>query len=161
MDILRSGKPGGLTAGTDKALYQALAVDDLPAAWLWVRPLLERADFERLSAATAFNCGLCLYRLEEYERALDCLRRAEQQLNTLPDLDVRDRELFFRAVRADGQVSLRPLNPEADKGMERYFLIRTRWLTVLCLLRLERTQEAAPVIRFLEKYQITFADDKL
>ena len=72
------------------------------------QPLLERANFERLPAATAFNCGLCLYRLEEHEKALSCLKRAELLLGTPPDLDIREKESFFRAVEADGVVYIIP-----------------------------------------------------
>lgn len=136
-------------------LYRALAAGDLPAAWLAARPLLERAKGEKLPAATAFNCGLCLYRLEEYEKALAGLRRAEQAFGAPPDLDIREKELFFRAVNAEKDVFLRPLNPQAPDGLERYGLIRTKWLAALCLLRLDRPREAAPAIRFLAQYHIT------
>lgn len=155
MDFLGKGSRAGQRADLDNGLYQALAVGDLPAAWLLARPRLERADFEGLSAPTAFNCGLCLYRLEEHEKALAGLRRAEQAFGAPPDLDIREKELFLRAVKADETVFLRPLNPQASDGLERYGLIRTRWLAALCLLRLGRPQEAAPAIRFLTQYHIT------
>ena len=155
MEFWGNGKHGELPAGMGNALYQALAVNDLPGARLLAGPLLERANFERLPAATAFNCGLCLYRLEEHEKALSCLKRAELLLGTPPDLDIREKEAFFRAVEADGEVYLRPLNPEAGRGLERYFLVRTRWLSAICLLRLGCRQEAAPAIRFLAQYHIT------
>ena len=149
------GREEELREGTGPALYQALALNDLPAAWLLAKSLLERANFERLPAATAFNCGLCLYRLEEYEKALAGLRRAEQAFGAPPDLDIREKELFFRAVNAEKDVFLRPLNPQAPDGLERYGLIRTKWLAALCLLRLDRPREAAPAIRFLAQYHIT------
>ena len=154
MDFWGKGKYEELSADTGSALYQALALNDLPAAWLLAKPLLERANFERLPAATDFNCGLCLYRLEEYEKALDCLKRAELLLGTPPDLDAGEKELFLRAVQADGQVFLRPLNPKAGRKLERYFLVRARWLSALCLHRLGRRQEAVPAVRFLAQYQI-------
>ena len=154
MEFWGKGREEELREGTGPALYQALALNDLPAAWLLAKSLLERANFERLPAATAFNCGLCLCRLEEDEKALDSLKRAELLLGTPPDLDIRDKELFFRAAAADGQVFLRPLNPETGRGLERYFLVRTRWLSAFCLLRLGRGQEAAPAIRFLAQYHI-------
>ena len=59
-----------------------------------------------------------------------------------------------QAVMAAQQVFLKPLDPENMKGLERYFLIRIRWLSALCLLHLERQQEAAPIIRFLAQYHI-------
>lgn len=155
MEFLGKGSCARQQPGLDNGLYHALAVGDLPAAWLLAKPRLERADFEGLSASTAFNCGLCLYLLEEYEKALSGLRRAKQAFGAPPDLDIREKELFLRAVRADETVFLRPLNPQAPDGLERYGLIRTRWLAALCLLRLSRPQEAAPAIRFLAQYHIT------
>ncbi len=137
-------------------LYRALAAGDLPAAWLATRPLLERAKGEKLPAATAFNCGLCLYRLEEYEKALAQLKAAEQLLGSPPDLDSGERRLFVQAVESvkkERQACLLPLDPEGD-GLKRYFLIRVRWLAGLCLLCLGRRQEAAPLIRFLAQYHI-------
>lgn len=154
MEFLGKNKSEEQKAGLDNALYQALALDDLPAAWLLVKPLVERADFERLASVTAFNCGLCLYRLEEYEKALAALRRAEQAFGAAPDLELRGKELFLRALKSAEVAFLRPLNPEALKGLERYCLIRTRWLTVHCLLQLNRPREAAPAIRFLAQYQV-------
>ena len=123
MEFLGKGKSASQRPDLDSGLYQALAAGDLPGAWLLAKPCLERTDFEGLSASTAFNCGLCLYRLEEYEKALAGLRR--------------------------------PLNPQAPDGLERYGLIRTKWLAALCLLRLDRPREAAPAIRFLAQYHIT------
>ena len=55
--------------GADRPLYRALAIGDYPGAWLLARPLLEPGREDCLSASTAFNCGLCLFMLEEYERA--------------------------------------------------------------------------------------------
>ncbi|MDE6913809.1 MAG: hypothetical protein K2P35_08960, partial [Lachnospiraceae bacterium] len=136
------------------SLYRALATGDVPAAWLLTKPLLERSKMEKLSASTAFNCGLCLYQLNEYEKALASLRQAEQSLGTPPDLDTQEKKLFLQAVMAAQQVFLKPLDPENMKGLERYFLIRIRWLSALCLLHLERQQEAAPIIRFLAQYHI-------
>ena len=62
----------------DGPLYRALALGDLPGAWLLVCPLLEPGRTECLNAITMFNCSLCLFRLEEYERALTLLKRAER-----------------------------------------------------------------------------------
>ena len=155
MEFLGKGKSASQRPDLDSGLYQALAAGDLPGAWLLAKPCLERIDFEGLSASTAFNCGLCLYRLEEYEKALAGLRRAEQAFGAPPDLDIREKELFFRAVNAEKDVFLRPLNPQAPDGLERYGLIRTKWLAALCLLRLDRPREAAPAIRFLAQYHIT------
>ena len=68
MEFLGKGKSASQRPDLDSGLYQALAAGDLPGAWLLAKPCLERTDFEGLSASTAFNCGLCLYRLEEYEK---------------------------------------------------------------------------------------------
>ena len=48
MEFWGNGKHGELPAGIGNALYQALAVNDLPGARLLAGPLLERANFERL-----------------------------------------------------------------------------------------------------------------
>ncbi|MDE7207431.1 MAG: hypothetical protein K2N90_09815 [Lachnospiraceae bacterium] len=154
MEFLGNGKSSELSANVSNSLYRALATGDIPAAWLLTKPLLERSKMEKLSASTAFNCGLCLYQLNEYEKALASLRQAEQSLGTPPDLDTQEKKLFLQAVMAAQQVFLKPLDPENMKGLERYFLIRIRWLSALCLLHLERQQEAAPIIRFLAQYHI-------
>jgi hypothetical protein len=154
MEFLGNGKSSELSANVSNSLYRALATGDVPAAWLLTKPLLERSKMEKLSASTAFNCGLCLYQLNEYEKALASLRQAEQSLGTPPDLDTQEKKLFLQAVMAAQQVFLKPLDPENMKGLERYFLIRIRWLSALCLLHLERQQEAAPIIRFLAQYHI-------
>ncbi len=154
MEFLGNGKSSEPSANVSNSLYRALATGDVPAAWLLTKPLLERSKMEKLSASTAFNCGLCLYQLNEYEKALASLRQAEQSLGTPPDLDTQEKKLFLQAVMAAQQVFLKPLDPENMKGLERYFLIRIRWLSALCLLHLERQQEAAPIIRFLAQYHI-------
>ena len=135
------------------SLYRALALGDLPGAWLVARPLLEPGRTECLSAPAAFNCGLCLFRLEEYERALTLLKRAERLLGSAAGLDTAERKLFVQAAETT-DTALLPLDPEWGPGMERYALIRVRWLTALCLLRLDREQEAAPILRYLAQYHI-------
>ena len=137
----------------DGPLYRALAVGDLPGAWLLARPLLEPGRTECLNALTVFNCSLCLFRLEEYERALTLLKRAERLLGSAAGVNTAERKLFVQAVETT-DVSLLPLDPEWGSGMEQYALIRVRWLTALCLLRLGREQEAAPILRFLTQYHI-------
>ena len=137
----------------DGPLYRALALGDLPGAWLLVSPLLEPGRVEGLNVFTVFNCGLCLFRLEEYEQALTLLKRAERLLSSADGLNAAERKLFVQAVETT-DVELLPLDPEWGSGMERYALIRVRWLTALCLLRLGRGQEAAPIVRFLAQYQI-------
>ena len=57
-------------APSDGGLYRALASGDLPAAWLITKAFTARPEADKTVYATAFNCGLCLYRLEEYEKAL-------------------------------------------------------------------------------------------
>ena len=140
--------------GADRPLYRALAIGDYPGAWLLARPLLEPGREDCLSASTAFNCGLCLFMLEEYERALMPLRRAERLLGSPAGLNVAERKGFLQAVSVSKNTALLPLDPEGEEGMGRYCLIRVRWLTALCLVRLERKQEAAPVLRFLQQYHI-------
>ena len=82
MEFLGNGKSSELSANVSNSLYRALATGDVPAAWLLTKPLLERSKMEKLSASTAFNCGLCLFLLEEYERTLVPLKRAEQFLGS-------------------------------------------------------------------------------
>lgn len=154
MDFLRSTKATEPFAENDDLLHRALSAGDLPAAWLLTRPLLERMKTNKLPAATAFNCGLCLYRLEEFEKALSILKKAEQSLGVPPELDTPEKRLFLQALQKNPQVFLLPLDPKGGNGLERYSLIRVRWLTASCLLRLERRQEAASAIRFLAQYQI-------
>ncbi len=124
------------------------------AIWLLTRPLLELMKTGILPAATAFNCGLCLYRLEEFEKALSILKNAEQSLGVPPEPDTPEKRLFLQALQKNPQVFLQPLDPKGGSGLERYSLIRVRWLTAFCLLRLDRRQEAASAIRFLAQYQI-------
>ena len=102
---------------------------------------------------TMFNCSLCLFRLEEYERALTLLKRAERMLGSAAGLNTAERKLFVQAVETT-DAALLPLDPEWGSEMERYALIRVRWLTALCLLRLGREQEAVPILRFLAQYHI-------
>ena len=154
MEFLGNSKGSKPLTVDAHSLYQALAVGDLPAAWLLTRPFLEQGKNEKLSVSTAFNCGLCLYQLEEYEKALAELKRAEQSLNTPPDIDMQEKKLFLHAIETGKQTALLPLNPESEKGLERYAFIRVRWLMALCLIQLERQQEAAPMIRFLNQYHI-------
>ena len=137
----------------DGPLYRALALGDVPGAWLLARPLLEPGRTECLNMPTMFNCSLCLFRLEEYERALTLLKRAERMLGSAAGLNTAERKLFVQAVETT-DAALLPLDPEWGSEMERYALIRVRWLTALCLLRLGREQEAAPILRFLEQYHI-------
>ena len=137
----------------DGPLYRALALGDLPGAWLLARPLLEPGRAEGLNVFTVFNCSLCLFRLEEYEQALTLLKRAERLFGSVVGLNAAERKLFVQAVETT-DAALLPLDPEWGSGMERYAFIRVRWLTALCLLRLGRGQEAAPIVRFLAQYQI-------
>ncbi len=154
MEFLGNNKGSKPSSGNAVSLYRALAVGDLPAAWLLTGPFLEQGKKEKLSASTSFNCGLCLYQLEEYEKALNVLKQAEQLLNTPPDFDMQEKKLFFHAIENGRQTAFLPLEPESEKGLDRYVLIRVRWLAALCLTALERRQEAAPMIRFLNQYHI-------
>ena len=143
----------------DAPLYRALALGDLPGAWLLARPLLEPGRTECLNLFTVFNCSLCLFRLEEYERALTLLKRAERLLGSAAGLNTAERKLFVQAVETT-DAALLPLDPEWGSEMERYALIRVRWLIALCLLRLGREQEAVPILHFLAQYHICPAQRK-
>ena len=85
--------------------------------------------------------------------ALTLLKRAERLLDSIAGPDTAGRKLFMQALGAS-DAALLPLDPEWGPGMERYALIRVRWLTALCLLRLGREREATPLLRFLEQYHI-------
>ena len=153
MEFLGKNKNVAGPANMDGLLYSALAAGDLPAAWLITKPLVERAKTEQFSYATEYNCGLCFYQLEEYERTLSELKRAEQLVSNEPDFDIAERKLFLQALSKKGKmVVFLPLNPESSPN--RYALIRIRWLMALSLIHLERKQEAAPIIRFLSQYNI-------
>ncbi len=154
MAFLENGKGTEICPAADRPLYRALAAGDYAGAWLLACPLLEPGRLDGLSVPTAFNCGLCLFWLGEYERALVLLEQAEQSLGSPVGLNAVERKGFLQAVSASKDTALLPLDPEGGEGMERYYLIRVRWLTALCLTRLDRRQEAAPVLRFLEQYHI-------
>lgn len=154
MAFLENGKDTRICSAVDRLLFRALATGDYPGAWLLACPLLEPGRVDGLSAPTAFNCGLCLFLLDEYEHALVLLRRAEQFLGSPAGLNAAERKGFLHAVAASKDTVLLPLDPEGGEGMERYYLIRVRWLTAMCLIRLDRRQEAAPVLRFLGQYHI-------
>ena len=153
MGFLGNGTPSGGVVKADGPLYRALATGDIPSAWLLIRPLLEPGQTDRLTTSTVFNCALFLFLVAEYERALGLLKRAEQSLGSPAGLDSAERKLFIQALFVS-DVALLPLDPDGGTGMERYTFIRVRWLTALCLLRLDRRQEAAPILRFLEQYNI-------
>ncbi|MDE7222883.1 MAG: hypothetical protein K2O34_03755 [Acetatifactor sp.] len=153
MAFLGNGMTCDASCNAGSPLYRALAVGDVPSAWLLSLPLLEPGQMERHTAPTVFNCALCLFLVGEYERALGPLKQAQQSLVGSAELSTAERKLFTQALEAS-DVALLPLDPEGVAGMERYVLIRVRWLTALCLLRLGRQQEVQPVLRFLEQYHI-------
>lgn len=155
MELMGKNRGKAGHTGTEGDLYRALAVGDLPAAWLSARTFIERAKTEKLAYTTAFNCGLCLYLLEEYEKSLAELTQAEQSLGNPPEFDMAEKKLFMQALSAAGpQTALLPLNPDSGKGLARYGLLRVKWLATLCLLHLGRQQEAASGIRFMRQYHI-------
>ncbi len=134
-------------------LYRALSAGDLPAAQI----LCGRVDKTGDDPAAAFNRGLCLYLLEEYESALFELKRAERQLGNPPEVDIADKELFDRALEfssREQKLFLLPLDPDFDKSCMRYMLIRVKWLAAVCLKALGREGEAAMIKRFLSQYNI-------
>lgn len=155
MELMGKSREKTGNTESEEDLYRALAVGDLPAAWLSARAFIERPKTEMLAYATAFNCGLCLYRLEEYEKSLAELAQAKQSLGNPPEFDVTEKKLFMQALSVGGPgMALLPLNPDSGKRLARYGLLRVKWLTVLCLLHLGRQQEAAADIRFLRQYHI-------
>lgn len=143
---------------SDKELYRALLAGDLPAAWLAEKKLSEN-EKEKDDPIFAFNCGLCLFLLEEWEAALGELKRAEHLFGNPPEFDVSEKKLFLKAIeQGGGQTAFLPLDPDSAVSRLRYGLLRTRWLTALCLVKLGRKQEAASVIRFLAQYNIVVTD---
>lgn len=153
MEFAGKSRTTGARAEADGELYRALAIGDLGAAWLLTRNWLERGKSEKLTYTTLFNCGLCLYRLGEYEKALAQLKQAERTLGNPPDFDIAVRKPLEAALAGAG-TALLPLDPESGRTLERYGFLRVKWLTALCLLRLGRQQEVALVIRFLRQYHI-------
>ncbi|MCI9558996.1 hypothetical protein D3Z55_15005 [Clostridiaceae bacterium] len=155
MEFLGKGREVSGNGQAEECLYRGLACGDLPAAWLTVRLLMERRKTETLSYATGFNCGLCLYQMGEYEKALGELKLAEQSLGNPSDFELTERKRFIQVLSDGGNgVGLLPLDPNGGKHLERYGLIRIKWLTALCLLKLGRQQEAASIVRFLGQYQM-------
>lgn len=155
MELMGKNRGKAENTGTEENLYRALAVGDLPAAWLSARAFIEKSKTEKLACATAFNCGLCLYRLGEYEKSLTELTQAEQSLGNPPEFDMAEKKLFAQALSAGGsETAFLPLDPDSGKALARYGLLRVKWLATLCLLRLGRQQEAAAGIRFLRQYHI-------
>ncbi len=155
MEFLGKCRNTAETLGGGHPLYRALSAGDLPAAWLLARPMIEKAKTEPLSFSDAFNCGLCLYRLGEYEQALAECRRAEQSLGNPQDFSASEKKLFLQALSVM-ECALLPFDPDSPKRLDRYGLIRVRQLAALCLTSLGRRQEAAPLFRFLSQYHIEF-----
>lgn len=137
-------------AAADEPLYRALACGDLPAAYILSKDLKQKSN-----PATAFNCGLCLFRLGEWEKALAELKRAEQAFGNPSEYEISERKFLLKAFEVSGSAeAFLPLDPGAPSRCGRYALIRTRWLIALCLFRLGRESEAAPIVRFLSQYNI-------
>ena len=59
------GKINTDLSAASSELYRALASGDLPSAWLICKDIKESSD-----PASEFNCGLCFFLLEEWEKAL-------------------------------------------------------------------------------------------
>lgn len=134
----------------DRQLYNALSAGDLPAAWLLSRNVCGE------NAASVFNRGLCLFMLEEWEKALAELKLAERILGNPPELDISERELFLKAIELSNseRPRLLPLDPDTAGICGRYALIRVKWLSAVCLEKLGRGGEALTVKRFLSQYNI-------
>ncbi len=141
----------------DVQLYRALSVGDLPAAQILCSRIGKAPGGN--NPASSFNCGLCLFLLEEYESALFELKRAEQKLGNPPELDIADKNLFIKALELsprEQRLFLLPLDPGSVEVCMRYMLIRVKWLTAICLEALGREGEAAMIKRFLSQYNIDF-----
>lgn len=142
-------------ANADLQLYRALCVGDLPAARILCGFTGKETGSD--NPASAFNRGLCLFLLEEYESALSELNHAERQLGNPPELDISDKKLFtkaFELANREKKLCLLPLDPDSVNVCARYMLIRVKWLTALCLKALGREGEAAMIKRFLARYDI-------
>lgn len=137
-------------ANADLQLYRALSAGDLPAAWI-----ISKRTYKE-NPASAFNRGLCLFRLGANEQSLAELKRAERLLGNPPELDISERNLFAKAIELSKEqpLYLLPLDPESAEVCARYFLIRTKWLSAICLEELGRSGEAALIKRFLTQYNI-------
>lgn len=146
----------------DMQLYRALSAGDLPGAYLICSSIDKDRTCTIENPATEFNRGLCLFLLEEYEAALSELKHAEQLCGNPPEIDISEKKLFNKAIAisnheiSDHEKSLavKPLVPGSEKIYPRYILIRTKWLTALCLKTLGRDSEAAMLKRFLSQYNI-------
>ncbi len=150
-----------LPPDADTRLYRALAIGDLPAAYLTASSVKKGSGTAPggENPATAFNCGLCLFLMEEYESALFELKRAEQQAGNPPEIDIADKQLFIKALERSNReqkLFLLPLDPDSINDCMRYVLIRVKWLTAFCLKALGRDGEAAMIRRFLSRYNIDF-----
>lgn len=158
MEFLGKNKAVEATNDLELKLYRALSMGDLPAAWLISKDITEKE-----TPTLTFNCGLCLFMLGETERSLIELKKAEKLLGNPSELDISDKKLFVRSVELSDSGSdplyLLPLDPEASSSKARYGLIRVRWLTAVCLTKLGRVQEAAPIVRFLSQYGIKIQSD--
>lgn len=145
------------SSNADIRLYRALAIDDLPAAYLVSASINKTGTYSGDNPATAFNRGLCFFLLEEYETALAELKRAEQLAGNPPEVDISDKKLFTKAIETanrEQRLSSLPLDPDQSKDCARYALIRIKQLTALCLKKLDRDGEAAMIKRFLSQYNI-------
>ena len=144
----------------DMQLYRALSAGDLPGAYLINCSIDKEKTCSIENPATAFNKGLCLFLLEEYEAALSELKHAEQLLGNPPEIDISEKKLFNKAVEISNNsnheqgLAVKPFDPGSEKIYARYILIRTKWLTALCLKALGRDGEAAMLKRFLSQYNI-------
>lgn len=141
----------------DIHLYRALFAGDLPGAYLINCSIDKDKTCSIENPATAFNKGLCLFFLEEYEAALSELKHAEQLSGNPPEIDISERKLFNKAVELSNheqRLAIKPLDPGSEKIYARYILIRTKWLTALCLKALGRDGEASMIKRFLSQYNI-------
>ncbi len=141
----------------DIQLYRTLSAGDLPAAYLISDSIDKNKTCSIDNPATAFNRGLCLFLLEEYEAALSELKHAEQLSGNPPEIDISERKLFNKAIELSNHeqsLAVKPLDPGSEKIYARYILIRTKWLTALCLKALGKDGEASMIKRFLSQYNI-------
>lgn len=129
------------------ALFAALAAGDVSSAFILTQAY-EKAEAD---AATVFNRALCLYLLDEWEKALRELNRAEIALTKPQEAQMQDKRLVKKALEVTGErFAILPLCGEVVGKSTSLALVRIKWLSVRCLKNLGRNQEAMPIVHWLE-----------
>lgn len=137
---------------TADAIYSALSAGDIVAAWVMSdgSKLLEKC------MATIFNHAVCLALMEEYDKALIDLKKAQLLLPSIIKSGKADRDKFKKAIMLCNaeQYALKPLSRLAVSDAQ-YAEMRIKWLIALCCKRAGKSQEAVEIYRWLnERYGI-------